>query len=262
MPERIVVATYNIHSCIGRDQRYDPSRILRVLAEMDADIYGLQEVGPRPIWVGGADQYAYFMEQTGMHTVEGPNLFAGDARYGNMLLSRFPIVDVTRINLSVTRREPRGAIIAQVSCGNCSLRVVNTHFGLGLRERRRQVLRLEEALGADPMPTIFLGDFNMWGRERQRLARLGAPHADAVRPRTFPAWYPVLALDRIWSREGASLLEVRPHVTPDSVSASDHLPLTAVIELAPAEVSAERPVPPVHRRPVLGLVRRRLNRKR
>ena len=35
---RLGLATYNIHSCIGGDGRYDPERILRVIRELDADI--------------------------------------------------------------------------------------------------------------------------------------------------------------------------------------------------------------------------------
>ena len=32
----LVVATYNIHTCVGVDRRYDPPRIAAVLRELDA----------------------------------------------------------------------------------------------------------------------------------------------------------------------------------------------------------------------------------
>jgi len=38
------VATWNIHGAVGTDGRYAPSRIVDVLAELDADIVALQEV--------------------------------------------------------------------------------------------------------------------------------------------------------------------------------------------------------------------------
>ena len=44
---RLGLATYNIHSCVGRDGRYDPERILGVLKELDVDIIALQEVDSR-----------------------------------------------------------------------------------------------------------------------------------------------------------------------------------------------------------------------
>ena len=39
------VATYNIHSCLGTDRKFAPERIAQVIAELDADLIGLQEVG-------------------------------------------------------------------------------------------------------------------------------------------------------------------------------------------------------------------------
>ena len=44
-PAPLRVMTYNIHSCIGGDRRYDPERILTILRDVDADIIALQEVG-------------------------------------------------------------------------------------------------------------------------------------------------------------------------------------------------------------------------
>ena len=41
---RLVLATYNIHRCVGRDGRYDPGRIRDVVQELDADVIALQEV--------------------------------------------------------------------------------------------------------------------------------------------------------------------------------------------------------------------------
>src|SRR5580692_9440471 len=43
----ISVATYNIHRCVGLDRIRDPGRIADVIAELDADVVGLQEVDAR-----------------------------------------------------------------------------------------------------------------------------------------------------------------------------------------------------------------------
>src|SRR4051812_26782166 len=37
------IASYNIHKCVGTDGRFDPERISRVVAEIDADVIALQE---------------------------------------------------------------------------------------------------------------------------------------------------------------------------------------------------------------------------
>lgn len=47
MSYHIKVATYNIRKAVGLDQRRNPSRILSVLNEIDADIITLQEVDRR-----------------------------------------------------------------------------------------------------------------------------------------------------------------------------------------------------------------------
>ena len=39
------LASYNIHKAVGTDRKRDPSRILKVLGEVDADVVILQEAG-------------------------------------------------------------------------------------------------------------------------------------------------------------------------------------------------------------------------
>ena len=41
---QLTFATYNIHRCVGRDGRYDPSRIRDVIRELDADVIAVQEI--------------------------------------------------------------------------------------------------------------------------------------------------------------------------------------------------------------------------
>ncbi len=41
--DRLSVATYNVHACVGTDGRYDPDRVAAVIAELDADIVAVQE---------------------------------------------------------------------------------------------------------------------------------------------------------------------------------------------------------------------------
>ena len=59
------VVTYNIHTCVGVDRRYDPGRVAAVLREIDADIACLQEVDARRGTGRYADQWAYLGEATG-----------------------------------------------------------------------------------------------------------------------------------------------------------------------------------------------------
>jgi endonuclease/exonuclease/phosphatase family metal-dependent hydrolase len=40
------LATYNVHDCVGRDGRFDPGRIIEVLAEIDPDMVVLHGLRP------------------------------------------------------------------------------------------------------------------------------------------------------------------------------------------------------------------------
>ena len=151
-------------------------------------------------------------------------------RYGNAVLSRYPILSLRTIDLSFGSREPRGALDADVDCHGHLLRVVATHLGLRPAERNDQIQRLLRKFETEEMPMILLGDINewfMWGRALRRLVA----HFQAVpAPKTFPSRWPVFALDRIWIRPRHRLVHVDVHATPLARIASDHLPLIAHID--------------------------------
>jgi len=81
------------------------------------------------------------------------------------------------------------------------------------------------------LPTLLLGDLNEWGR-RGALAVL-APAFGGMPPRasTFPAFRPLGSLDRILGRPAGIVAGLRVHDTKLAREASDHLPLTARVEL-------------------------------
>lgn len=243
---RVRVGTYNIHSAVGLDRRYDPPRIANVLREVGADIVGLQEVRHQPDLMGIADQFTYFETATGFFGAHGPNVVLQDSRYGNALLSRWPILDSRLIDLAVEDFEPRGAIDADVDVRGHPLRVIVTHLGLRRRERRRQYAVLLEVLRDRPeVPTVLMGDFNSWWPDLGTLRRLGARnHSRRYTVPTFPAVFPMLSLDRIMVWPRGALDRVWAHVTRTSRAASDHLPLVgemtmgAVQEGGPARSDA------------------------
>ena len=66
---------------------------------------------------------------------------------GNALLSRLPVEQVFKHEpLSVPGREPRGAIDVRIRAKNTTARLVTTHFGLSVRERRIQAQRVLELM--------------------------------------------------------------------------------------------------------------------
>jgi endonuclease/exonuclease/phosphatase family metal-dependent hydrolase len=244
----IRVVTYNIHTCVGVDRRYDPARIAAVLCEIDADIACLQEVDAHRRIERHADQWAYLGEATRCRVILG-----GDrrGRFDNAILTRLPVLAARSLDLTVAGHQPRGAIDADLLVGDRVLRVIATHFGLHAGERRLQANRLMAALGetsttnrraADAV--LLMGDLNEWrgrsGAIRAFDRRLGPSAAE----RTFPSWLPVLALDRIYADRPAVLVDVSVYRTPLARLASDHLPLVGSLSWSARDPRRrERPQP-------------------
>jgi endonuclease/exonuclease/phosphatase family metal-dependent hydrolase len=223
---RLTLATYNIHACIGGDGRFEPPRIAAVLRELNADVVALQEVeGHR---VDDVELLHSLAAAAGLQAIAGPTLRRDTRQYGNALLTRLPVQRVQRINLSLPRREPRGALDVVLDWQGQRLRVVATHLGLQPGERRDQVRRLLALFeSGDADLCVLLGDLNewfLWGRPLRWLHRqfTATPHR-----RTYPARLPLFALDRIWVQPRTALQHIETHRSPLARLASDHLPLKA-----------------------------------
>jgi endonuclease/exonuclease/phosphatase family metal-dependent hydrolase len=235
----MVVASYNVHRCIGMDGRHDPGRVAGVIRELDADVIGLQEVASRFGDVHAVDQLAFLARAAGAHAIPGPTLHERRGYCGNGILSRRPVLAVSRIDLSVPGREPRGALDVRLDVGGDVVRVIVTHLGLRRGDRRTQVARLLAALGEDRTPfVVLLGDLNEWIPRGASLGRLHARLGRAPGVRTFPARRPVFALDRVWVQPRTCLARVAPHATRLARVASDHLPVRAEVAWPIVEAAA------------------------
>ena len=226
------IATYNVHRCVGRDGVENIDRIVEVLKGINADIVALQEVTSST--QQSSDMLARLAVETEMEAIEGFTLTTTGTRYGNAILSRLPIATVNRINISVTDKEPRGVIevVFRVPAVETSITIWATHLGLGIAERCFQINKLLRIIGTqNAAVSVLLGDFNewlLWGRSMRALQRV---FTQSSSPATFPAWMPLLKLDRIWVKPIDTLSALSIYKTPLSKAASDHLPLIADITI-------------------------------
>ncbi|WP_338604555.1 endonuclease/exonuclease/phosphatase family protein [Desulfoferula mesophila] len=104
------MATYNVHRWVGRDGHQDINRALRIINGLKADLIALQEVcvpdkGPS---LAVARRLALRM---GLQTIAGPTFFEEQGEYGNLVLTRLPVEEIRRWDISVPGREPRGAVM-------------------------------------------------------------------------------------------------------------------------------------------------------
>jgi endonuclease/exonuclease/phosphatase family metal-dependent hydrolase len=241
---RVRVLSYNIHKCIGGvDRRYQPARIVDAVAHYEPDLVLLQEVDAGARRSNGDRQVDLLGDALGYpHRTWFPNVTVrGGGEYGNAILSRWPLVASSNIDLTVGRRKRRSVLHREIRIRHDEVdRVVhifNMHLGLSQPERRTQ---LATFLACHPFaglhhdtPVIIGGDFNdVYGR----LARLLVPsgfRSTERPPRTFPAWAPMRALDSIYVRGQVQLLGVHRGETDLSRRASDHRPLFADVVVGP-----------------------------
>jgi len=224
--ETIRVLTWNVHSCIGTDRRFDPERVKDVIHALRPDIAALQEVDSRRDLRDGFDLLGNTL---GGHRAEVRTIRTPDGDYGHMLLSRWEIAAWTHHDLSFKRREPRSLIEARIETEYGPVSVLAAHLGLNPGERRRQTITVAALAEADGLPTVVMGDFNEPTGRGTAGKMLGRIFRSAGRLPTFPSRWPLFPLDRIWFEPAFAL--VRSGVHRDAGPASDHLPLWADLKL-------------------------------
>ncbi|MCF4124174.1 endonuclease/exonuclease/phosphatase family protein [Methylobacterium sp. SyP6R] len=237
------VLTYNVRRCLGADGRLAPERIAAVIAACRPDVVALQELDVGRARSGGIDQAEVIAGHLGMRSHFHPAMRVREELYGDAILTSLPS-RLVRANGLPGRDgcEPRGALWVAVTAGDAEVQVVTTHFGLGRHERRAQAeALLGPAFLGDPAcrdPVVLLGDFNALPGShvhRRLAARLPDAHGKRVwmRP-TFPARLPLLRIDHVFVSRGVAVRQVSPLGGRLARVASDHLPLVADLDLAPA----------------------------
>ena len=223
------VMTWNIHGGIGPGGQFSLERITETIDRHNPDVVALQEVDSRRRATDALSPFELLREAVGEHGIEAKSITTADGDYGQMLASRCPFNGTHVHDITHADREPRRAIETEVQCGNGKIRVVATHFGLSLTERRTQAKRLVSIARAHDLPTVMLGDFNDWFWPGSLRHALKHELPGRTRQASFPSWCPILRLDRIFCWPPHILK--RSFVDRSAWRASDHLPVIADIAL-------------------------------
>jgi endonuclease/exonuclease/phosphatase family metal-dependent hydrolase len=219
------------------DRRIVPARIVHVLRELNADVVALQEVvGAGPAGEGQAQEIGAAL---GMGWVMAPVRHLRSHLFGNVVLSRFPILHRSQYDLSWRTCEARGCQRADLDLGSEHLlHIYNVHLGTAVLERRYQAGRLASFVHDRRVtgPKIILGDFNEWmkGLATSTLSSLFESidiFAHLKRRRTYPGLFPVLHLDHIYYEGHVEVKSVELHRSRKALMASDHLPLAANLRI-------------------------------
>ncbi|KQQ34105.1 MULTISPECIES: endonuclease/exonuclease/phosphatase family protein [Rhizobium/Agrobacterium group] len=229
----MLIASYNVHKCVGIDRKFDPARIAHVIREIGADVIALQEADSRFGERRGLLDLGWMERETGLLPVPISGVAKAHGWHGNVIFFREGLVrDVHQVKLPGL--EPRGALITELEMKDGStLRVIAAHLGLLNRSRQQQARMLLEIIGSrDEHPTVLMGDLNEWRLgDRSALNTLATVFGLPPAVPSFPSRLPVLALDRIMANRPGLIERVVTHDTPLARLASDHLPIKTVVKL-------------------------------
>lgn len=249
MAESLKVLTYNIHKgfCTG-NRRFVLKGIRELLEIVDADIVFLQEVhgstsrykrkrGSFP----DTPHFEYLADQLWPHFAYGKNAIYKKGDHGNAILSKYPFEFVENINIARSRLASRSILhgVLEIPEKNFKLHTLCIHLGLFESERMEQVQvlvdRIESHVPHDE-PMVIAGDFNDWRGRTEKLLSDSLDtkelfmELDGHHAATFPIWFPVLPMDRIFYR-GLKPLAGRCLSKGPWRSLSDHAALLGIFEL-------------------------------
>jgi endonuclease/exonuclease/phosphatase family metal-dependent hydrolase len=230
----VTLLSYNIHKGIGgRDRRYRLERTVNVIQDAAPDVVCLQEVDRNVRRSHFDDQPHLLSELLDLpHTMYQLNVHLKHGGYGNLLLSRWPIVEHHQLSLRYSWKKNRGVQLAVIQSPHGKFVVAHTHLGLAEKERHWQVKHLLEHHLLRPLrhlPTMLVGDTNDWRNTLCNGCLKTHGFALATHPlskfRSFPAWMPLGSLDKFFHNPALVVHDAHLIRSKLAKDASDHLPL-------------------------------------
>ena len=241
--QRVTVLSYNIHHAEGVDGRLDLDRIAEVIRKSQADLVALQEVDQRVMRSEQIDQPQELAKRLGMHVAFGANIDLQGGKYGNAVLSRYPIKSSENHLLpNVGGGEQRGVLEVDVELPQgMELTFLATHFDhrSDPAQRLASAKFINELVDASKQPACLAGDLNAVPDSTaiETLLQQWTLPAGQDQP-TIPVGKPQRKIDYILHSQASpnvdinldtNVLEVESRVLDEAV-ASDHRPILSVLE--------------------------------
>lgn len=154
-PQRIRVASYNIHHGEGLDGKLDFKRISRTLEHLRPDVVALQEVDSATIRTDGRYGLGEMADEMRYYAAYGPAIDFQGGKYGVGILSRQCPLEVKRFALP-GREEARTLLVAEFK----DYVFACTHLSLTDEDRAASLTILEEVAETYEKPFIVAGDWN------------------------------------------------------------------------------------------------------
>lgn len=224
---------FNIHGGRSMDGKRDLNRIHALLEEYSIDIAVFQEMETRSFRGGAEADIKTLAGIARPYHLPGPNIRHGNGWYGNLLVSRYPIISSWTHNLeTVSYLEPRNAVDALINTPLGKIRVIGTHLSLSPFERQsegRNLIRLiNEVEEEEKNPIILMGDMNEWRANAKLFRHMKTMLSPVNFGATFPSFGPLFKLDQVW-HDGQMEINAKVLLDPPVRILSDHLPVVVEI---------------------------------
>jgi endonuclease/exonuclease/phosphatase family metal-dependent hydrolase len=228
----IHILCFNIHKGVGWGTRKSTLNLIhQQISILHPDIIFLQEV--RGL------QFEFLASGLWPHFSYGKNAVSPKGHHGNALLSKFPIHSSENIDLTMRRYERRGLLHSVITLPeqNKNIHLLCVHLGLLKKDRRKQLDKIVSFIQQkipEKEPLVFAGDFNDWSSYATKplMKKAGLQEAFLTThgryARTYPAWAPILKLDRIYFR-GFQIIQARRLIKKSWRFLSDHIALEAIL---------------------------------
>jgi endonuclease/exonuclease/phosphatase family metal-dependent hydrolase len=250
MSESIKLLTYNIHKGFNVGNRDFTLRgIKKAIESVGANVVVLQEV------IGHHDKYqdlfqqwpgkahvGYLADNLWPHSAYGKNAIYKSGHHGNAILSQHAFIQWENIDVSFLKSASRSLLhgVIKIEDNTQPIHIICVHLGLFSIERKRQISMLMDRIQRhvpDNEPLIIAGDFNDWRVQVDGYFKNQLHVKDVFKAthgkfaKTFPAWLPMLSMDRIYTR-GIEIKHCKILSGQPWRKLSDHLPLLAEFEIA------------------------------
>jgi endonuclease/exonuclease/phosphatase family metal-dependent hydrolase len=253
----IKILSYNIHKGFDwKNKNYFLKEIKEFIKSSHADIVFLQEVvGKNSKYqeLGMIDsQFEFLADQLWPHFSYGRNAVydhGHHGHHGNLILSKFPIESYENVDLSTNNWEKRGLLICKISLPTSAdteifFYAACSHLNLFHAGRLMQYKKMKEHIllknSDHKTPLIIAGDFNDWNKQCSDVFEIDLGMQEVHKTihghfaKTFPAFYPMLCLDRIYVKnlkiKTSIILEPKKTHNP-LAHLSDHRPFYCEVEI-------------------------------
>lgn len=246
---KLNIITMNIHKGFSSFERnFVLHQLKEAFDKVSSDLIFLQEVQGEnqrrahrlPNWPE-TSQYEFLADRIWRDYAYAKNAVYPHGHHGNAILSKFPILNSQHVSLSVNRWEQRGLLHCEIILPPTQQRLhaICVHLNLLHKDRKHQYQLLSEYISSSIAETealILAGDFNDWSnkaqqsfpREHQFVEAFEA--VDGSPAKSFPSFFPILRLDRIYIR-GLKARSVEVLKGKPWRALSDHAALWAELEL-------------------------------